>query len=117
MTWVTMALVLMQAELWSGPHKRERHHWSTNKALLLNVRVSTTSKMLNSVLRSWWEVSRNLCFDHHLDIIPRRLSIQQLLHLVDREEGLTKQQQQDILVYCRVWDNSAVADFWEEEGL
>lgn len=70
-----MADILIRKELWYGPNKRERKHWSIQETLLLGARVWVGSKTLNSLLTSWWLVSPNLNFEVQLDFLPLILSI------------------------------------------
>lgn len=80
---------LVRMELRSGPYKHERRHWSMSEALLLKVKIHTTSRTLNSILESWWSVADKLKFDHDQDVIPRRLSVPQLLHLMSFEKNIS----------------------------
>lgn len=58
--------------LCSRPYKREEA-LVHNEVLLLNARVVTALRTINSILMTWWEVVKNLYFDHQRDVMPRRL--------------------------------------------
>lgn len=83
--WVQMANELIHKELRKGPFKWERQGWRPCEALLLNVKLHTTLRTGNNILNNREEVTCNLCFDNHLDVILGRLSIHQLFDLMYRE--------------------------------
>lgn len=77
--WVLMVGELISREMRRGSHKYERHNWRPSKALLLNIKLYTTSKTINSILSNWQGVIGNLSFANELYKLPGHLSIQQLL--------------------------------------
>lgn len=109
--WVRMAEDLICVDLTCGPFKRERRHWSPSEALLLKVKIHMNSKMINIIINSWEGVLENLHFDAQLDLLLARLSIHQLLSLVEREGNLSDQQQCSIIAYCRVRGLGSAGDF------
>lgn len=99
-------------QLRRGPFKRERHKWRPREALLFKMKVHTTSKTVNSILDSWQEVSRNLFFDNHLDLLLGNVLIHQILDLMHKEGELQEDKIREIVAYCRTRKLNCVEGFW-----
>lgn len=103
---------LIHKELRKGLFKRERRKLRPREALLLNMKIHTSSRTLNSILDIWQEVNGKLFFDNHLDEIPGHLSIHQLLDLMHRDGDPHEERRREIVAYYMTTNLNTVRDFW-----